>query len=320
MRKELIALSSLIALWMGGCGGGETPVDQAASPSPEAASPTAVSPEPEASPPVAASPADVPPAPGAAIGEPSPQPSPIQGTVPPDLIASTNPEQRVQEIDRNRPDPFAIVTVTPTIEREVDSTTGFAPPSVTTTAVEGIPQVPYGVNPNNPPATIRRQTVGGQGPTAGTAFNPGIAARPGAGIRANRPGGAGATAAQNRGPISLPSSLQPGGQARPGGQASLTPVQPPEPPPPQPDLARAVQVTGVMQIGSTLHAIVKAPNEPTTRYVQVGQSLANGQVLVKGIDITGAQPVVILEQYGIEVRTAVGEGATPQQAPANPAA
>ena len=81
-------------------------------------------------------------------------------------------------------------------------------------------------------------------------------------------------------------------------------------PPPQPDIARAVQVLGVVQIGNTAHAIVQAPNEPTSRYVQVGQRLSNGQVLVKRIEMNrGAEePVVVLEQYGIEVPTAVGQG------------
>jgi len=39
----------------------------------------------------------------------------------------------------------------------------------------------------------------------------------------------------------------------------------------------------------------------------VGQQLANGQVLVR-IEINeGGDPIVILEQYGIEVSRAVGE-------------
>ena len=91
---------------------------------------------------------------------------------------------------------------------------------------------------------------------------------------------------------------------------------PPVPPPalPQPDLARTVVVTGVVQVGSDPQAIVKVPNEATSRYVRMGQRLANGQVLVKKIEINqGSDPIVILEQYGIEVSKAVGEE------PGNPA-
>ncbi len=79
------------------------------------------------------------------------------------------------------------------------------------------------------------------------------------------------------------------------------------PPPVQPDLAKAVIVTGIVVVSNEAQAIIKVPNEPTSRYVQVGQRLANG-LLVKRIEINeGSNPVVILEQYGIEVARTVGE-------------
>jgi hypothetical protein len=80
------------------------------------------------------------------------------------------------------------------------------------------------------------------------------------------------------------------------------------PPPKQPDLARAVLVTGVVLISKEPQAIIKVPDEPTSRYVQAGQRLANG-VLIKRIEMNGgSNPIVILEQYGIEVAKMVGEG------------
>ena len=95
------------------------------------------------------------------------------------------------------------------------------------------------------------------------------------------------------------------------------------PPPAQPDLARAVLVTGVVLISKEPQAIIKVPDEPTSRYVQAGQRLANG-VLVKRIEMNqGYNPIVILEQYGIEVAKMVGEGAvnstpSPASATGNP--
>ncbi|WP_375509456.1 hypothetical protein [uncultured Nostoc sp.] len=81
------------------------------------------------------------------------------------------------------------------------------------------------------------------------------------------------------------------------------------PPPAQPELAKAVVVTGVVLISKEPQAIIKVPDEPTSRYVQAGQRLANG-VLVKRIEMNqGYNPIVILEQYGIEVAKMVGEGA-----------
>ncbi|MCC5603977.1 hypothetical protein [Nostoc favosum] len=92
------------------------------------------------------------------------------------------------------------------------------------------------------------------------------------------------------------------------------------PPPAQPELAKAVVVTGVVLISQEPQAIIKVPDEPTSRYVQAGQRLANG-VLVKRIEMNqGYNPIVILEQYGIEVAKMVGEGAvnsTPSAASAS---
>ncbi|MBD2532737.1 hypothetical protein H6G97_25395 [Nostoc flagelliforme FACHB-838] len=80
------------------------------------------------------------------------------------------------------------------------------------------------------------------------------------------------------------------------------------PPITQPELARAVVVTGVVLISKEPQAIIKVPDESTSRYVQAGQRLANG-VLIKRIEMNGGyNPIVILEQYGIEVAKMVGEG------------
>lgn len=96
------------------------------------------------------------------------------------------------------------------------------------------------------------------------------------------------------------------------------PVPIPQPPapiaPPQPDLARSVTVLGVVEVGNQLQAIVKVPTEATSRYITQGQRLSDGQVLVKRIELSpGAEPVVILEQNGIEVTRAVGEEPALQQ-------
>ncbi|MCY7324046.1 MAG: hypothetical protein LH660_20160 [Phormidesmis sp. CAN_BIN36] len=84
------------------------------------------------------------------------------------------------------------------------------------------------------------------------------------------------------------------------------------PPLPEPTLARAVEVSGVVVVGGVAEAIVKAPNEATSRYVRAGQRLSNGQILVKRIEVNGgSDPVVILEQNGVEVSRAVGDKASP---------
>ncbi len=111
----------------------------------------------------------------------------------------------------------------------------------------------------------------------------------------------------------LPGGSQPPGRTPnvPGTPPGTPPTLTTLPPLPQPELARAVEVTGVVQVGNVTQIIVKAPNEDSSRYVRVGQRLSNGQVLVKRIELQGSEPVVVLEQFGIEVIKSIGKQGQP---------
>jgi hypothetical protein len=86
-----------------------------------------------------------------------------------------------------------------------------------------------------------------------------------------------------------------------------TPLLSTLPPLPAASLANAVEVSGVVVVGSVAHVIVKAPNEVSSRHRQVGQRLANGQVLIKRLELkTGFEPIIILEENGLEVVKAIG--------------
>jgi hypothetical protein len=120
--------------------------------------------------------------------------------------------------------------------------------------------------------------------------------------------GPGGTELQGKPPIARgPSS----GNVPPAG--SVPPGLIPLPAIPEPTLARAVEVSGVIvTMNGLAQAIVKAPNEPTSRYVSAGQRLSNGQILVKRIEVnSGSDPTVILEQNGVEVSRSVGAKAPP---------
>jgi len=80
---------------------------------------------------------------------------------------------------------------------------------------------------------------------------------------------------------------------------------------PSPNQARAVLITGVVSTGNTPAAIVKAPDESVARTVRTGDTLSNGNVLVKAIYAQQSEPAVVLEQYGTEVVRGVGEAALP---------
>ena len=83
--------------------------------------------------------------------------------------------------------------------------------------------------------------------------------------------------------------------------------------PPEPNLAKDVIITGIVELNGIPYAIVQAPEEPFSRYVQSGQYLANGQVLVKRIDMYAGTPSVLLEQYGVQVTKQVGEKPEPEK-------
>ena len=77
---------------------------------------------------------------------------------------------------------------------------------------------------------------------------------------------------------------------------------------PKPQLAQAVEVTGVLEVQGVPHAIIKAPNEKFSRHVKAGQYISNGQILIKRIEMNGApEPIVVFEQLGMEVSKGVGD-------------
>ncbi|MBW4419254.1 MAG: hypothetical protein KME13_08490 [Myxacorys californica WJT36-NPBG1] len=77
-------------------------------------------------------------------------------------------------------------------------------------------------------------------------------------------------------------------------------------PPTLTNLADTVAITGVLQVGGKLTAIVQEP-DASARYVQSGDYLANGKVLLKRITMSkNGQPTVILQQNGQEVLKTVG--------------
>ncbi len=122
-----------------------------------------------------------------------------------------------------------------------------------------------------------------------------------------------ATAQQSSLPsVTVPATVMPRASAP---SAALPPTVAPSAVAPAPipaartiNLAQAIAVSGVVQAGSQTSVIVQVPNETSSRYAVVGDYLANGKVLVKRIEMQGAEPVVVLEQDGTEFVKPVGSG------------
>ena len=93
-----------------------------------------------------------------------------------------------------------------------------------------------------------------------------------------------------------------------GAPIGSSPVAPTFVAPPSPTaLADGVEITGVVQAGDRVMAIIKAPEESTARYVNSGDTLAGGRVIVREIRVGQAgQPTVVLEQNGQRVTKSIG--------------
>jgi hypothetical protein len=74
-------------------------------------------------------------------------------------------------------------------------------------------------------------------------------------------------------------------------------------------LAESIEVLGVVQVGREVQILIRTPDSAIGRYVAVGETVANGQVLIRRVERLqgGGEPVVILVQNGIEVSRSVGD-------------
>ena len=71
--------------------------------------------------------------------------------------------------------------------------------------------------------------------------------------------------------------------------------------------AKNVFISGLIEFGDRIKLIVQEPQESSARYVEIGQYLSNGRVLVKRIEPGFPSPTVILEQDGVEVPKVIGQ-------------
>jgi hypothetical protein len=143
-------------------------------------------------------------------------------------------------------------------------------------------------------------------PSGGTASNSSSPSDETTEPKATNSGNTSGSSKLNRNLISsLGNILKPGAAGKPssmpgGGSFSLPEL------PAKPELA-SVKVTGVLQVAGVPRAIIQAPGEPTSRTVSIGDSLSNGQLYVKNIDMSNsAEPVVIFQQGDLEFSVAVG--------------
>jgi hypothetical protein len=223
------------------------------------------------------------------------------------LLPASEADTVVRGTNKGRPDPFARVVLPIVTTNNSNRNAGITPIKLATGGSPGrltiSPLPTSAVNPG------RSTTKAGAG--LGAASVAKLASNSKRSLTVLAPG---SLATKPTTGISNPSTfrnpfLTPGdsGRPSPGGR-------PPEvairdiPKPLQPDLAKAILVTGVAQVNGQTQVILKLPNESFSRYVSVGERVMDGRVLVKRVqEFSGMAPVVVLEELGIEVPRKIGD-------------
>ena len=284
-----IICASVLAIALSACGGGDAPeVDETGiQPVDGVEGPAVATGNVDAATPVQT------------FGTPVVVTSPVNGKVRslPSLTPSASVESRINSTSSGKSDPFAgrVISVRPVPPEPSDVEASFPLASTGNSPASTLGDALANGGNNQPSGGGSRVT----GRSSGTDSSGGSG---GSTVVGNRGGASGATSTSNGGSGSSGSGSSGSGTSGSGSLPDLAA----RPPIPDPALARAVEVTGVVLVGSNYQAIVKAPDEPTSRYVTAGQRLSGGRVLVKRIENQGSEPVVILEEDGVEVVRSIG--------------
>jgi hypothetical protein len=83
--------------------------------------------------------------------------------------------------------------------------------------------------------------------------------------------------------------------------------------------AMAIEISGVIEVGGQTQVIIKLPTESFSRYIEVGEKIGNGKVLVKRVEGQNSlSPTVVLEEVGVEVPRKVGDRTSEPAVPTTP--
>ncbi len=219
-----------------------------------------------------------------------------------DLIQSTDPNERTIGVERTRSDPFAELTI-PLIPPQPIEVPGSS------------------TNGANGSSNNRRVASSSNFSPSGSTASRGGAGSASSAATSNANRGSSASAGSNAASSSAQQQQTRPEVAAPRQVTSSLPEIAALPEIPQPTTARAVRVSGVIDIGGAPYAIVQAPDE-VERYVRQGERIAGGSVIVKRIDTSALEPRVILVENGIEVeRFVTSAGAeTAEDVPPPPSA
>ncbi|WP_310487242.1 hypothetical protein [Chamaesiphon sp. VAR_69_metabat_338] len=351
MQKSWFYLGAIgsLAILMSGCGDSKPAATPAPSPTASASptpSPAAAAPTTPA--PTASAPTPAAPAPAVAAKPKTSAVKPVSVDVAAGLIPPTNGENWAKTVAKGRTNPFATLAFQPSGVTEKDPlgqsgkpqpTTGKIATSQLPTIKNAAPAVKSGVN--SPLPKIKIATVTSNTPIASkgtTTAEPSIArygdtsisSIPRTGINRKLPKITVAIKPSNSSNSATPAKTA--SNTKVGNSNVLRPINMgsnPSATPRPTDIAarspqgaeqalqaKAVEVSGVIEVEGKTQVIVKLPNETFSRYVNVGDKIANSNIVVKRIDDRGTiSPTIVLSEGGTEVSHKIGDKPA-SQAPA----
>jgi hypothetical protein len=332
-----LGLVGSLAIGITSCGdGGSTPT---ATPAPSASPSAAASPAPS---PVAVAPAS--PAPSAspapattatpATTNPTTPTKPVSVDVAAGLIPPTDGDNWTKTVSKGRNDPFALLSMratqvvnpqNPLIQAAISPAGKVAkigPTPVKSGSNKSLPNInvrptiakisPTEIDPtpsskpgknNVDISQIPRSGVNRSLPKIAVAVKPKPELKP---IVGTNPSGMPPRRDPRISIKPLPQPIRPNINPRPGAGSNPAPTGAPLPM--APSVAQSVGISGVIEVGGKTQVIVRLPNESFSRYVEVGDRIYDGKIIVKRVE--GEQtlsPMVILEEAGREVPRKVGD-------------
>jgi hypothetical protein len=307
-RKSIFSVITfgLLAVATTSCGGGEAPkpteskAPQAAANASPAASPAVAAPATSFSQPLVA-------AKEKETDKKAEETAKPNDAIVAGLLPGSDSDSVVRSTTKGRTDPFSGVVLNTTTETKTIKTTQASPSVSQPTKIASSSIKVRTIAPKTIPTTIApsspRKTGGGLGIASAAATLAKKTAEP---TKIAKLTPANNTAGIK--PVNTPGLFGPA--AKPNPEVAIRDIPPSIAPAPipQPNLARAIAVSGVSQVNGQTQVIVKLPTESFSRYVSVGERLMDGKVLVKRVqEFSGASPVVILEEVGIEVPRKIGD-------------
>jgi hypothetical protein len=327
-----LCLVGSLAIGITSCGGEGSQPTATPSPSPSAAASPAASPvavTPTTSPAPTVSPAPATTATTTATSGTTAI-KPVSVDVAAGLIPPTDGDNWAKTVSKGRTDPFALLSMRAT--QVVDPLDRTAKPQAGNTVNSGTTPIKSGSNKSLPGIKVRpeiaairptqtkptpgvtredgsvdvsqipRSGIDRALPKISVAVKPKASGNPTIGMK---PGGANPRRDPQIAIRPLPrpigSNMNPG-SGRPSSDPNAAPL------PMEPLLASTVGVSGVIEVDGKTQVIVRLPNESFSRYVDVGDRIYDGKVMIKRVE--GGQtlsPMVILEEAGREVTRKVGD-------------